>query len=95
MDYGKYILYWIVALLLLWLAVSMMGCSSVHVIATDPNDGIVFDVEYSRYLHQEIKGMYFRSPSGYKFGFESQKSPFELGVEFGELKATVGGEGGE
>ena len=47
MDYGKYILYWIVALLLLWLAGSMMGCT---VVEWGP-------VKYSRLGGQELESM--------------------------------------
>ena len=71
------------------------GCVSGHVSAIDPNGLILFEADYCRLFNQEIDGMNFSSPSGYKFSFEKQKSQFELGMEFGELKATVGGEGGE
>jgi len=66
------------------------GCVCSHVKATDPNSGIFFEVGYNRLFHQEIENLTFKTPSGWKFGFEKQKSPFELGVEFGELKAKIG-----
>ena len=82
-------------MLVVWLAVAMWGCVSGHVSAIDPNGLILFEADYCRLFNQEIDGLNFSSPSGYKFSFEKQKSQFELGMEFGELKATVGGKGCE
>ncbi len=77
--------------ILVLITAMLAGCLAELAIPVVMPDGTISHATYKRWGTQSLEKVTVKAPGGWEITIEGQKSPFELGVEFGAAKVTAGG----